>query len=94
MSLFKVSAVVSVALLTLGCVVIPVSHGKQSNQCEISSDKKTLRIIDVAEETNTYYSISGIILTPILVPTSAIISGSYVAVNNIYHIGEKQIKCG
>lgn len=46
-----------------------------------------------AEETDTYYSISGLVLTPILVPATPLISGTYVAVNNVYNLGEEKIKC-
>ena len=85
-------ALVSVFALN-ACVVIPVKDKTQRHRCEISSDKKTLKVIDFAKETNTYYSISGILLTPIIVPASAIISGTYVLVNNTYHLGEQAIKC-
>ncbi len=77
-----------------GCVVVPVKDTEQVQTCKLSSDKKTLQIVDVAEETNTYYSVSGILLSPILVPTTAVVSGAYVLVNNTYHLGEKTIKCG
>lgn len=75
------------------CIVVPTNKTR-THTCEISSDLKTLKIVDVAKETNTYYDISGILLTPILLPTSALLSGSYVLVNNIYYLGEKRIKCG
>ena len=77
-----------------GCISVPVNDDRYINKCSISSDRKILRIIDVAKETNSYYSISGIILTPILIPTTAIISGTYVLVNNAYHLGEEKLQCG
>ncbi|WP_258872684.1 hypothetical protein [Thalassotalea euphylliae] len=58
-------------------------------KCEISSDRKVLKIVDGYKDNNTYYSISGVILLPI----TGIVSGAYVAVNNIYHLGEETIKC-
>ena len=91
-----VKVLISLLLISLtisSCAVIPVSKKFHLNKCNISSDKKTLKIIDVAKETNTYYSISGIMLTPIIIPATAIISGSYVLVNNIYNLGEEKIRC-
>ncbi|WP_448212709.1 hypothetical protein [Colwellia sp. MEBiC06753] len=89
----KIIAVICLALFTTSCVVIPIDDHAHSHQCLLSSDRKVLKVIDVAKESNSYYSISGIILSPILIPTSAIISGTYVLVNNSYHLGEETIKC-
>jgi hypothetical protein len=52
-------------------------------RCELSSDKKVLKIVDVAKATNTFCSISGVVLSPILIPLSGVLSGSYTLVNNI-----------
>ncbi len=73
-----------------GCVVMPIKDHGYVNQCEISSDRKYLKVVDMAKGTNSYYSISGIILLPI----SGVVSGVYVGVNNIYHLGEETIRCG
>ena len=87
----KIAVLISVlAFLLSGCVVVPATDTAKVNKCEISSDRKTLKVIDVAEDTNTFYSISGLILYPI----SGIVSGTYVAVNNIYHLGEEKLVCG
>ncbi|GLS26478.1 hypothetical protein GCM10007877_21940 [Marinibactrum halimedae] len=75
------------------CVVLPKSDNAHQAKCEISSDRKTLRVVNLVEETNSFYSIEGVIATPIIYPTTAILSGTYVAVNNIYHLGEEKIKC-
>ncbi len=83
-----------VMVMTTGCVVVPAIDDAYVNRCEISSDRKILKIVDVAKDTNSYYSISGILLTPIIVPITGIVSGSYVVVNNIYHLGEEKIVCG
>lgn len=84
---------ISIALvfsfLFTGCVVVPKKDSGHHNKCEISSDRKTLKIIDLANETNSYYSISGIVIFPI----SGVISGAFVAVNNVYHLGEEAIVC-
>ena len=82
-----------VLCLSLGCAVLPTDVADKKQRCELSSDKKTLRIVDIADETNTYYSVSGVLISPILIPTTAIVSGSYVLVNNVYHYAEKKIKC-
>ncbi|SFD14992.1 hypothetical protein [Pseudoalteromonas denitrificans] len=92
--MIRLFILVSVLLWAVGCAVMPVNIEENKLHCELSSDKKTLRIANVAEETNTYYSVSGLILSPILIPTTAIISGSYVLVNNVYHFAQKKIKCG
>lgn len=73
-----------------GCVVMPMKDHGHINKCEISSDRKYLKIIDIAKDSNSYYSISGVILLPI----SGVVSGVYVGVNNIYHLGEERIRCG
>lgn len=81
-------------ILTISaCATVPVSDKRYVKRCGVSSDKKTLKIIDVAKETDTYYSVSGILLTPIIVPVTAVISGSYVLINNLYNLGEEKIKC-
>lgn len=79
-----------VLLVLSGCVVVPTKDIASVNECEISSDRKTLKIVNGFEETNTYYSISGLLLVPI----SGVVSGTYVAINNIYHFGEEKIVCG
>ena len=91
----KIFAAIMLIIFLTGCITVPVNDRSQSKQCYLSSDKKTLKIIDFNEEnTGFYYSVSGLLLSPILVPTTALISGSYVLVNNIYHLGEEKIKCG
>jgi len=82
-----------VLCLSLGCAVLPTDKVEKKQRCELSSDEKTLRIVNIADETNTYYSVSGLLISPILIPTTAIVSGSYMLVNNVYHYAEKKIKC-
>lgn len=76
-----------------GCVVVPVNIQGHNTNCGISSDRKTLRVFNIAKETNTFYSIEGIVATPILLPTTAILSSIYVVANNIYNIGEQKLVC-
>ena len=87
------SLLVILLVILSSCVVVPTKQTFQETRCEISSDKKTLRVFNVAKETNSYYSLGGLMATPILIPTTAILSGTYVAVNNIYHYGQEQIVC-
>ena len=79
----------SIALLS-GCIVVPEIDTAKVNKCEISSDRKTLKVINGFEDANIFYSISGLALFPI----SGIVSGSYVAINNVYHLGEETFVCG
>lgn len=72
------------------CVVVPETDTSNVTRCEISSDRKTLKMINGLEDTNTFYSISGLVLLPL----SGIVSGTYVAINNVYHLGEEKIVCG
>ena len=69
---------------------MPTTDLSAVNRCEISSDRKTLKMINGFEGTNTYYSVSGLILVPI----TGVVSGVYVVINNIYHIGEETVVCG
>ena len=78
-----------IALLP-ACVVVPETDRTHVSKCEISSDRKTLRMLDLSKETNSYYSLSG----AFLVPVSGVVSGVYVAVNNIYYLGKEKIVCG
>lgn len=77
------------AMMLSSCIVVPSTDQAYVNKCEISSDRKTLKVIDVAKDTNSYYSISGIILLPL----SGVVSGIYVAVNNVYHLSEEKLVC-
>jgi hypothetical protein len=86
----KCTVIVLLLLFLLsGCIVVPKKDSTHPNKCEISSDRKTLKVIDLAKETNSYYSVSGIFLFPV----TGVISGTFVAVNNIYHLGEETIVC-
>jgi len=76
-----------------GCVAVPATDISYVGRCGVSPDQKTLKVIDVAKATNSYYSISGYLLTPILLPTSAIISGAYVLTNNAYYYGKDIVQC-
>lgn len=87
-------SVLFVLLAISGCISVPVVMESHNHKCKISGDMKTLKVVNVAKETNSYYSVSGVLLSPVLIPTSAILSGTYVLVNNIYHLGEERYQCG
>lgn len=77
-------------LFTSGCIVVPETDVTKVNECEISTDRKTLKVVNAFEDTNTFYSVSGLILLPI----SGVVSGTYMAINNVYHLGEETLVCG
>lgn len=80
--------------LLAGCIALPVEDKEHKARCEMSSDMKTLKVFNLAKESNSYYSVQGLLLTPIILPTSFIISGSYTLVNNAYYLGKEKIECG
>jgi len=79
-----------IAVFLTGCMVLPAEDHSYVNKCEISSDRKILKVVDVAKDSNSFYSISGVILLPI----TGVVSGVYVGINNIYHLGEERVVCG
>lgn len=83
---------ISIALLS-GCVAVPVEDYGYIDKCETSSKRKELVVVDVVEETNSYFSISSFLMSPITVSVTGILSGSYVVVNNTYHFGEELVRC-
>jgi hypothetical protein len=80
-------------LSCVSCVVIPEKDHTKDYKCGLSTDMKVLKLVNLTDGDTSFYEWNDEILAIITIPTSAIISGSYVLVNNIYHIGEKQIKC-
>ncbi len=82
-----------VVSLLSACVTVPVPSDDQPKWCEVSSQKLTLTIVDVAEATNSFRDVGGYIISPILIPVTAIVSGSYVLANNLYHLGQKHYQC-
>lgn len=76
-----------------GCVVVPENVETESYQCALSTDQKVLKLVNLTDGDTSFYEWNDEMLAIITVPTSAIISGTYVLVNNAYHIGEKLIKC-
>jgi len=85
---------ITVLVALPGCVVIPEKEIKAKYQCGLSTDKKVLKFVNLLKNDNSFYAWNDEILGVITVPTSAIVSSVYVAVNNTYHFAEKSIKCG
>jgi hypothetical protein len=85
---------ITVLVTQQGCVVIPDKEIKSKYQCGLSTDKKVLKFVNLLENDNSFYAWNDEVLGVITVPTSAIVSSVYVAVNNTYHFVEKSIKCG
>lgn len=83
-----------VALNITSCVVVPEKVDSQKYNCGLSTDMKVLKLVNLTDGDTSFYEWSDEMFAIISIPTSAIISGTYVLVNNIYHIGEKTIKCG
>ena len=77
-----------------GCVVVPEKDYSKKYQCGLSTEMKVLKLVNLTDGDTSFYEWNDEMLAIITIPTSAIISGSYVLVNNVYHIGEKKIKCG
>ena len=75
------------------CVVVPETVRNEQYQCALSTDKKVLRLINLVDGNASFYQWEDEFFAFITVPTSAVISGSYVLVNNIFHLVEKTIKC-
>jgi len=87
------STTLALGIIIISCVAVPVTDVSYVGRCGVSPNQKTLKIIDVAKATHSYYSISGYLLTPILLPTSVVISGSYVLTNNAYYYGKDIVQC-
>jgi hypothetical protein len=81
----KYLIVLCLCLSITGCITLAVPADHQAKRCEISTDRMTLKVIDLPKETNSYYTMEGYLVSPILVPTTAIISGAYVLVHNTYY---------
>ncbi|GAA0855214.1 hypothetical protein [Aliiglaciecola litoralis] len=77
-----------------GCVVLPQKDLSETVECGLSSDRKVLRVVNLTDGDTSFYRWSDELVAFITIPASAIVSGTYVLVNNIYHTAEKTIKCG
>lgn len=88
----RYTVVLIIAMLS-SCVVVPQSSISQNAECALSTDKKYLKIVNLLDGDTSFYAWNDEMLSVITMPGSAIISSVYVTVNNIYHIGEKTIKC-
>ena len=83
----------TLATIVSGCIAVPETDRNYVGKCGVSNDHKVLRIANVAKETKSYYSIGGILLTPILIPVTALVSGAYVLINNAYYSVDEIVNC-
>lgn len=91
--MFNQLCVLAAALSLTSCIVVPVAAQKKTGVCGISEDRQTLRVMDFAKDTQSFYSLQGMMVTPITFPTSAIVSSVYVSVYNTYKLGETLLVC-
>lgn len=85
--------VVAGSLALSGCVVLPVSDQQNLRECETASERKRLQMVNLARESNSFLTITNVLLAPIVVPASALASGLYLVGNNTYHLAEKKFSC-
>ena len=84
---------IAIMAILSGCIVIPKNIENQNVNCALSTDKKTLKVVNLLDGDMTFYAWEDEMFSIITMPGSAIFSSVYVAVNNVYHVGEKRIKC-
>ena len=87
----KIMALTAILAMS-GCVVLS-EDSADTSQCYLSSNQKYLKVVDLTDGDTSFYDWQGKIIGVITMPTSAVISASYVAVNNVFNFGEKLIKC-
>jgi len=91
--MLKKSIIFVLTLGVLGCIVVPEVENSREYHCSLSADKKTLKVINLMKGDTSFYAWDDEFLSIITMPTSAIASSVYVAVNNVYYFGEKRMKC-
>ncbi len=89
-----VAGLVSTLLFVGGCAVVPYPDEMQASHCpDTQSRPQTLRMVNVLTETGTN-GLGFFLASPITVPVTAVISGIYVASNNIYNYYDQWQTCG
>ena len=91
--MYKLLSTFCVLLLLSGCVVMPQNETLTDVQCSLSTSKKYLKVVDLTDGDTSFYEWQGEVMGLITMPTTAVISATYVVVNNIFNFGERQIKC-
>ena len=87
--MYKIVALLLILSCT-SCMVLPENDHTKKYQCALSTDMKVLKLVNLTDGDTSFYKWNDEMFAIITIPTSAIVSASYVLVNNIYHIGEKQ----
>ena len=75
-----------------GCITAPIPSTDYRSECDIATQRLQLKIIDVAKGTNSD-SVEGYLISPVLVPLTAIPSAVIVLINNIVNFAEEKIRC-
>ncbi|NNJ73516.1 MAG: hypothetical protein HKP09_10070 [Enterobacterales bacterium] len=88
MTISRLLILVPICSFLGSCIVVPadIKSDVPSNyeQCGDITYRKELQLVDLNEEdTGYYYSVGGVILSPILVPASLLISGAYTIAHNV-----------
>ncbi|SEL30884.1 hypothetical protein SAMN05216262_1093 [Colwellia chukchiensis] len=91
--MYKLACLFICVFCLCGCVVVPENSQIDKNSCSMSTNQKYLKIVNLNDNSTTFYEWQDEFFAIVTVPTSAIISGTYVAINNVINIGEKLIKC-
>ncbi|NMP15338.1 hypothetical protein [Thalassotalea sp. Y01] len=79
--------------ITSACVVLPETDKSAVYYCAVSSELKVLKVVNITEGDTSFYEWQDEMISVITMPASAIISASYVAINNVIHFGERAIVC-
>lgn len=90
--MYKIVIIFLIVVCT-SCVVLPEKDQTQNYQCGLSTEMKVLKLVSLTDGDASFYAWNDDILAVITVPTTAIISATYVLVNNTYNIGERIIRC-
>ncbi|QBY06017.1 hypothetical protein E2K93_17335 [Thalassotalea sp. HSM 43] len=79
--------------ITSACMVLPETDKSAVYHCAVSTELKVLKVVNITEGDTSFYEWQDEMISVITMPASAIISASYVAINNVIHIGERAIVC-
>jgi hypothetical protein len=87
MSIILKTILLFTSLFVSGCVVVPVDVTIEAPldlaKCSAIEHKKELELVNINDQdTGYYFSVVGFLLSPILIPASTLISGSYVLLHN------------
>lgn len=79
-------------LLLGGCMAVPLTDDMAVRKCDTNTRPKRIEIVNVGTESNSD-SIESMLLSPLTVAGSALVTGPYVAASNLYYAAETHYKC-